>query len=108
MKLYMVKTDRDRTLMTESKNTALKDFDKEVDYVESDEIDVDERFVNLLEVDLYDFGDAYKLESDVDIDDLIDEVAKIIKEQHWIMTDDGFAERVSNRRNYKKREEEKL
>lgn len=95
MKLYMVKTDRDRSLITESKNQALKDFEREIDYIESDEIDVDERFVNLLEVDLYDFGDAYKLDSNVDIDDLIDEVAKIIKEQHWIVTDDGFAERVS-------------
>lgn len=95
MKLYMVKTDRDRSLMTESKKQALKDFEREIDYIESDEIDVDERFVNLLEVDLYDFGDAYKLDSDMDIDDLIDEVAKIIKEQHWIVTDDGFAERVS-------------
>lgn len=96
MKLYMVKTDRDRSLATESKKQALKDFQREIDYIELDEIDVDERFVNLLEIDLYDFGDAYKLDSDVDIDDLIDEVAKIIKEQHWIVTDDGFAERVSS------------
>lgn len=96
MKLYMVKTDRDRSLMTESKKQALKDFEREIDYIESDEIDVDERFVNLLEVDLYDFGDAYKLDSDMDIDDLIDEVAKIIKEQNWILTNDGFAERVSS------------
>ncbi|MFQ7233352.1 MAG: hypothetical protein ACLRPU_00650 [Enterococcus hulanensis] len=95
MKLYMVKTDRDRSLMTESKNQALKDFEREIDYIESDGIDVDEQFVNLLEIDLYDFLDAYKLDSDVDIDDLIDEVAKIIKEQHWIVTGDGFAERVS-------------
>ncbi|MFC0275617.1 hypothetical protein ACFFH2_02740 [Enterococcus devriesei] len=95
MKLYMVKTDRDRTLMTESKNQALKDFEREIDYIESDEIDVDEQFVNLLEIDLYDFLDAYKLDSDVDIDDLIDKVAKITKEQHWIVTGDGFAERVS-------------
>ncbi|MCF8636759.1 hypothetical protein [Enterococcus faecium] len=95
MKLYMVKTDRDRSLMTESKKQALKDFEREIDYIESDEIDVDDRFVNLIEIDLYDFLDAYKLDSDVDIDDLIDDVAKIIKEQHWIVTDDGFAERVS-------------
>lgn len=33
MKLYMVKTDRDRSLMTESKKQALKDFEREIDYI---------------------------------------------------------------------------
>ena len=33
MKLYMVKTDRDRSLITESKKQALKDFEREIDYI---------------------------------------------------------------------------
>ncbi|MGM0215042.1 hypothetical protein [Enterococcus sp. AZ109] len=94
MKLYMVKTDRDRTLMTENKKQALKDFDREVDYIESDEIDIDDRFVNLLEIDLYDFGESYKKDSDIDIDDLIDDSAEVIKNQYWVLNDEGYAERA--------------
>ncbi|WP_429974592.1 hypothetical protein [Enterococcus sp. AZ163] len=80
--------------MTENKKQALKDFDREVDYIESDEIDIDDRFVNLLEIDLYDFGESYKKDSDMDIDDLIDDSAEVIKNQYWVLNGEGYAERA--------------
>lgn len=94
MKVYFVTTEKERGPLTESKVQALTEFDQKVALIEADEIEIDEQFVMLFEMDLYAFGEAYSRAPDVDIDDLLEMAATRLRHHHWLVNEAGELERV--------------
>lgn len=82
MKLYSVASSQDRHGWTTSTIRANILFEEEADYIEEQGIIDEDDYVQLLEIELQDFCDGY--EKNWDLDDQLEDKAKVIKEATWV------------------------